>query len=369
MTDKSELLRELAHRGALPVAPRRALWPLVGIALGGALLALGIAWAVVHARSDAATARDSAATTTTAPAPAGADARGGTTPTTVAGSGQGAPPASTALLDATGYIVARRKATVSAPLGGRVLEVLISEGAHVKAGEVLARLDDGPNRLQLVSAQAQLAAAQAQWRAAQVAYGNAGPIYQRMQRQSALGFLSPQDLDTAKAAYDAAKSNLDVQREGVTVAQAAVAIAERNLSDTVIRAPFAGVITEKNAQPGEIISPGAAGGSIRTGIGTIVDMDSLEVEVDVSESYINRVQPEQRAEITLNAYPDWCIPGRVIALIPTADRAKATVKVRVGLLQRNDRVLPDMAARVAFLGQHGTVGPERACGRTASGNS
>jgi RND family efflux transporter MFP subunit len=333
---KAKLLDELViDRGRQDAPPSR--WPLL-VAIGVAVLALGGAWWWWKGASGSSVAAASAATSSAASA-------------TSATSSSGQVPASASQLDASGYVVARRKATVSSPLGGRVMEVLISEGMRVKAGDVLARLDDAPNRLQLAQAQAQLTAAQTQARAAQIAFDNAAPIYQRMQRQSAAGFLSAQELDVAKATYDNAKSNLEVQREAIHVAQAQVAIAQRNLSDTVIRAPFAGIVTEKNAQPGEIISPGAAGGSIRTGIGTVVDMDSLEVEIDVSENFIKRVHAEQPVTITLNAYPEWGIPGKVIALIPTADRAKATVKVRVGFLQRDERILPDMGARVAFLAE------------------
>lgn len=343
MEGKSKLLDELVIDRTRQEPPRAARWPLVLTAVVSALMAIAGSWWWNQAR-DPATPVPTAAATVTAAAqtstPAGS--------TVVSGS--------PSLLDASGYVVARRKATVSAPLGGRVMEVLVSEGMRVQAGDVLARLDDGPNRLQLAEAKAQLASAEAQLRAAQTAFDNAAPIYQRMQRQSAAGFLSAQDLDAAKTEYDDAESNLDVQREAVAVARSQVAIADRNLSDTVIRAPFAGIVTEKNAQPGEIISPGAAGGSIRTGIGTVVDMDSLEVEVDVSENFIKRVRPQQPATITLNAYPEWSIPGKVIAVIPTADRAKATVKVRIGFLERDERILPDMGARVAFLAGEGESG-------------
>lgn len=336
MEGKEELLNELVIDRERQDAPPPSRWPLVAAAVVSAVIASGATWWWHRAR--ASTVATAAAPTETRSIAAEA----------AVGTARQAP-LSASQLDASGYVVARRKATVSAPLGGRVLEVLISEGMHVNAGDVLARLDDGPNRLQLAQAQAQLASAQAQLHAAQIALDNAAPIYQRMQRQSAAGFLSAQDLDAARTTHDNAKSNFDVQREVVNVAQSQVKIAERNLSDTVIRAPFAGIVTEKNAQPGEIISPGAAGGSIRTGIGTIVDMDSLEVEIDVSENFIKRVHAQQPVTITLNAYPEWNIPGKVIALIPTADRAKATVKVRVGFSERDDRILPDMGARVAFL--------------------
>ena len=336
MEGKDKLLDELVIDRGRQDVPRSSRWPAVAMVVVTVMVAVGGAWWWSRSRGSAVAA---------SPAEASSAA------TNAASANSALAPISTSQLDASGYVVARRKATVSAPLGGRVMEVLISEGARVEAGEVLARLDDGPNRLQLAQVQAQLASAQAQLRAAQISFNNAAPIYQRMQRQSAAGFLSAQDLDTAKTSYDNAESNLEVQREAVRVAEAQVAIAQRNLSDTVIRAPFAGIVTEKNAQPGEIISPGAAGGSIRTGIGTVVDMESLEVEVDVSENFIKRVHAQQPVTITLNAYPEWSIPGKVIAQIPTADRAKATVKVRVGFLERDERILPDMGARVAFLAQ------------------
>lgn len=260
------------------------------------------------------------------------------------------PAAAASKLDASGYVVARRSATVSAAIGGRVIEVLISEGSKVNKGDVLARLDDSAYRLQLAEAKANRDSATVRLQAAQVALNNAKPTYERAQRQFDAGYLSPQERDTAKTAYDNAQADFNIQQEAVKIAQTVIDIAQRNLNETVIRAPFSGVITQKNAQPGEILSPSAAGGTIRTGVGTIVDMDSLELEVDVSENYINRVQPGRPATVKLNAYPDLEIPAEVIAIIPTADRAKATVKVRVGFKQRDSRILPEMGARVAFLG-------------------
>ena len=246
-------------------------------------------------------------------------------------------------------MVARRQATISATVGGRITEVLIDEGSHVERNQVIARLDDGPFRLALAQVNAQAAAARAQLQAAQAAFDNAQPIHARNQKQQAAGFLSAQDFDNARAAYDAARTALEVQQRAVGVADAALAAAQRNLTDTVIRAPFTGVVTYKGAQPGEIVSPAAAGGGYtRTGICTVVDMDSLEVEVDVSENFINRVSAAQPATVRLNAYPDWGIPAYVIAVVPTADRSKATVKVRIGFKTRDARILPEMGARVAF---------------------
>ena len=254
------------------------------------------------------------------------------------------------ILDASGYVVARRQATVSSKITGKVVEVAIEEGQRVERDQIIARLDDTTLRAATAQARAQRAQAEANLIAARVAFENAKPTFQRNEQQLVRAVISAQTFDTAKASYDAARTSLDVAARSLDVADAGVAFAERNLGDTVVRAPFAGIVTVKNAQEGEMVSPNSAGGGFtRTGIGTIVDMDSLEIEVDVSENFINRVRPGQRVTAKLNAYPDWEIPARVIAIIPTADRAKATVKVRIGLDAGDPRVLPEMGVRVAFL--------------------
>ncbi|NGY04302.1 efflux RND transporter periplasmic adaptor subunit [Solimonas terrae] len=246
--------------------------------------------------------------------------------------------AAASMLDASGYVVARRQATVSAKITGKLQDLYIEEGQKVAEGDVMARLDDSNARASLLQAQANLAAARA-------AAENIRPIYERDRKQAAAGFISAEALNRSKANYDA-------QQYALQIAQADVVVAQRNLDDTVVRAPFSGVITTKAAQPGEIVSPISAGGGFtRTGIGTLVDMDSLEVEVDVNENFINRVTPGQAASVKLNAYPDWVIPAEVIAVIPTADRAKATVKVRVGFKLKDARILPEMGARVSFLSE------------------
>jgi RND family efflux transporter MFP subunit len=254
------------------------------------------------------------------------------------------------ILDASGYVVARRQATVSAKITGKVVAVLIEEGQRVEAGEVIARLDDANARAQVAQAAAQVEQQRANLAAARVAFENAGPTFNRNRAQFAAAFISAQSFDEAKAGYDAARASLDVAERALEVAEATLAVTQRNLDDTVVRAPFGGIVTVKAAQEGEMVSPVSAGGGFtRTGIGTVVDMDSLEVEVDVSENFISRVQTGQPVAITLNAYPDRRTPGRVVAIIPTADRAKATVKVRVAFEQRATDVLPEMGARVAFL--------------------
>jgi RND family efflux transporter MFP subunit len=260
--------------------------------------------------------------------------------------------AGTTALDASGYVVAQRQATVSAKALGRVIDLRIEDGQRVKEGEIVARLDDTNTRAMLVAAQAQLAQTQASLDAAKVAVADAGPMFERNQKQRAAAVISAQDFDNFKAAYNNLQSDLVVKQRMMEVAQAQVEVAMRNEEDMTVRAPFDGVITVKVAQKGEIVSPMSAGGGFaRTGIGTIVDMDSLEVEVDVSENFINRVRVGQPATVRLNAYPDWSIPGSVKAIIPTADRSKATVKVRVGFAEKDPRILPEMGARVSFLNQ------------------
>jgi RND family efflux transporter MFP subunit len=258
--------------------------------------------------------------------------------------------APSSVLDASGYVVARRQATVSAKITGKVVLVAIEEGQRVERDEVIARLDDTNARAAVAEAEAQLEQSRANLTAIEVAFANATPTFQRSEQQYARAVISAQTFDTAKATFDTARTSVAVAERAVGVADARLALARRNLDDTVVRAPFAGVVTVKAAQEGEMVSPVSAGGGFtRTGIGTIVDMSSLEVEVDVSENFITRVTPGQRVSVRLNAYPDLAIPASVIAIVPTADRAKATVKVRVGFDAGDARVLPEMGARVAFL--------------------
>ena len=257
------------------------------------------------------------------------------------------------LLDASGYIVARRQATVSSKVTGKVVKVMLEEGQRVEAGQVIALLDDANWRAALDQSKAQLQQAEANVASAQTAFEDAKPIFERAGKQKAAAVISAESFDESRAQYDVAHNNLLIAQSGLDAARAGVEVARRNLEDTVIRAPFAGIVTEKTAQPGEMVSPISAGGGFtRTGIGTIVDMESLEVEVDVSENFINRVRPQQPVTIKLNAYPDWDIPGSVIATIPTADRAKATVKVRIAIGLKDPRIIPEMGARVAFLSEN-----------------
>lgn len=253
------------------------------------------------------------------------------------------------VLNASGYVTARRAATVSSKVTGKVVEVLIEEGMKVKEGQVLARLDDSNVKANLGVAQAQVAAARAALEETRAQLKQAKLELERTSKLAAQNIATQSDLDRAQADAQSLEARLDRQQMDVVVAERTVDGGRQQMDDLIIRAPFDGIVTTKDAQPGEMISPVSAGGGFtRTGIGTVVDMSSLEIEVDVNESYINRIEPGQPVEATLDAYPDWKIPCKVIAIIPTADRQKSTVKVRVGFDQLDPRILPEMSAKVAF---------------------
>ena len=303
-------------------SPRLRLWIGLGIAL--VLIVAALAWYV---------SRDEAIEVTVAAARA--------MPATSAG---------TSVLDATGYVTARRQATVSAKITGKVREVRIEEGQRVAAGDILATLDDSEALVEVELRRAQVRSARAQQAEAEASGANAEREYVRQQELAGLKLTSVSALDAARTRTEELRARASSLKSAVRVAEEALNAAQVQLDNTIVRAPFAGVITVKAAQPGEMISPvSAGGGSIRTGIGTVVDMDSLEIQVDVSEAYINRVQPGQKVEAVLNAYPEWRIPAEVIAIVPTADRSKATVKVRIALGTKDSRIVPEMGVRVAFL--------------------
>jgi len=265
-----------------------------------------------------------------------------------------APPATaagpTAILQATGYVTARRQATVSAQITGTLTQVLIEEGERVKAGQVLARLDDTAQRASLAQSLAQVQAAEALEVQYQAQLEQARRDLKRNQDLIDRHLVSQQALETAATQVRTLEAQVVSQHRQTDLARAAERGAQVQLDYTTVRAPFSGVVTAKAAQAGEIVSPISAGGGFtRTGVGTIVDMDSLEVEVDVNEAYIHRVHADQPAQAVLDAYSDWTIPAHVIAIVPTADRSKATVKVRVALDQKDPRILPDMGVRVSFL--------------------
>lgn len=325
MNNSADLLKELRiDRSAPPPPPsRRGLWIVLAAVAALIVLAL-VAWAVFG--------RSRGVEVQTA---------------TVTAIGNGGSSAS--VLDATGYIVARRMATVSAKITGKVREVMIEEGMRVEAGQVMATLDpiDADAERDLATAQHSASRSQVESVRAQLAEAeaNARRLSTLVQQQ----LVSKAQYDEAVAARDSLRAELTTSERNSKVAGDRLRIADIGVDNTIVRAPFSGVVTAKAAQPGEIVSPLATGGFTRTGIGTIVDMESLEIEVEVGEAFIGRVQPKMPVEATLNAYQDWKIPAEVIAIIPAADRGKATVKVRIALKQKDPRIVPDMGVRVSFL--------------------
>lgn len=272
-------------------------------------------------------------------------------------------PGAGAVLDASGYVTARRRATVSSKVTGKVTEIYVEEGQNVRQGQVLARLDDSQTRAALAYAEAQLSASRKSFAEDQARLREAELNLGRRQRLLEEGVVGSAEVDTVQSDVDSLKARIAYTQEQVLVAQAQVNLRKTDLNDMVVRAPFSGVAISKDAQPGEMISPVSAGGGFtRTGIGTIVDMSSLEIEVDVNESFINRVRPAQKVVAVLDAYPDWQIPAHVITTVPTADRQKATVRVRIGFdslagsgsrkgtsAAPDPRILPDMGVKVSFL--------------------
>jgi RND family efflux transporter MFP subunit len=329
----NELRIEDQHRDDEGGGPPRWVWPAVAVLLLVALLA-GAAWWFFAARPIAVQ-------TAVASAP-------GTG--TVAG----------AVLQATGYITARRQATVSTQITGTLTQVLIEEGDRVQKGQVIARLEDSALRAGLNVAQANISSAQAQIAQAQAQLTQATADMRRQDELAASGMLSKQAAEQARTVVASYAAQLESRRREADATRAQLAQAQVNFDYTIVRAPFAGVVTVKAAQVGEIVSPLSAGGGFtRTGVGTIVDMESLEVDVDVNEAYIGQVKADMPAEAVLDAYPDWKVPAHVIAIVPSADRGKATVKVRVELEQKDARMVPDMGVRVSFLGSKPTTAPTR----------
>jgi RND family efflux transporter MFP subunit len=266
-----------------------------------------------------------------------------------------------AVLNASGYVTARRRATVSSKITGKVTEVNVEEGRNVAEGQVLARLDDSAPRAALALAQAQADAARRSLEENQVRLAQARLAEKRAAQLLQQKIVSQQQLDDAKADADSIDAHIAALREQIRVADQQIEVQQTDLTNYVIRAPFSGVTVTKDAQPGEMVSPVSAGGGFtRTGICTIVDMKSLEIEVDVNESYISRVRAGQNASAVLDAYPDWQIPAHVIAVVPTADRQKATVLVRLGFAQLDPRILPDMAIKVTFLRDEDKAAPTAA---------
>ena len=315
--------------------PPRWLWPGVAAIVVVGLLAGGAWWFV--------NSRPTAVQTATATAPAGGGNLAGV------------------VLQATGYVTPRRRATVSTQITGTLTQVLIEEGDHVEKGQVLARLEDSALRANLAAARANVATARAQVATAQAQLAQVQADERRQGELLASGMVSRQAGEQARTAVATNLAQLDARRREADAASAQLTQAQVNFDYSVVRAPFAGVVTEKAAQVGEIVSPLSAGGGFtRTGVGTIVDMDSLEVEVDVGEAYIGQVHAGMRAQAVLDAYPDWKIPAHVIAVVPAADRGKGTVKVRVAIEQKDARLVPDIGTRVSFLASKGDAASTQA---------
>ena len=252
------------------------------------------------------------------------------------------------LLNASGYVTARRAATVSSKVTGKVMEVLVEEGMRVEAGQVLARLDSSNVEASMLLSQAQLDSSRNSLEETRANLELSEREFKRTSALSEKSVVSSSDLDRAEAEVKTLRARLARQEKDIIVAERGLTVWKQQLDDMTIRAPFEGIITSKNAQPGEMISPMSSGGFTRTGICTMVDMNSLEIEVDVNENYISRVEPGQPVDAVLDSSPDWHIPAKVIAIIPTADRQKATVKVRIGFSKLDPRILPDMGVKVAF---------------------
>jgi len=277
-----------------------------------------------------------------------------------------------AVLNASGYVTARRRATVSSKVTGKVLDVLIEEGHPVKEGQILAHLDDSQARAGLALAESQLGASQKSMAEDQAKLSQAELTLQRREQLLKEQVVGKAEVDDARSIVESTKARIAYSQQQIAVAESQVNLQKTNLADMVVRAPFSGIVVSKDAQPGEMISPVSAGGGFtRTGIGTIVDMSSLEIEVDVNETYINRVAPNMKVDAVLDAYQDWHIPAHVITTIPTADRQKATVRVRIAFDQTDSRILPDMGVKVSFLrdepaaGQAAQVAPRVLVPKTA----
>jgi HlyD family secretion protein len=256
-----------------------------------------------------------------------------------------------ALLNASGYVTPRRRATIAAKITGRVTGVFFDEGTHVAENQLLATLDDSDTRKALNAAKADYEASKAAITDFEVQLRNARIQLHRAEQLQNAGVQTQEQLDNARTNADSLQAKIALAQSQVVSAETRIQQAQQAVDNCTIRAPYAGIVVSKDAQVGEMVSPVSAGGGFtRTGIATIVDMNSNEIEVDVNESYISRVHDGQPVTAILDAYPDWEIPSRVRTIIPSADRQKATVKVRISFLKLDQRILPDMGIKVTFLG-------------------
>ena len=334
--DKAKLLRSLSidRSGSEAARPSSRRWMFVVLVLGCALGAAG-AYALNEFRSEPP---KQAVAQQATPAPASAPQLA-----------QSAAPAEAGNLSASGYVVARRKATVAAEITGKVMAVFVDEGMTVTEGQVVARLDSvlAEKDHELAKSRAEAADAAVAMIAADLE--EAVRVQTRMEALALKSAATEADLTRARTRVNVLTAQL---RQSRSQAETARLDAERSasvLGKHQIRAPFAGVVVDRSAQPGEMISPMSVGGYTRTGICTVVDMDSIEIEVDVNEAFIGRVTAGGPVNAVLDAYPGWTIPASVIAIVPTANREKATVRVRIRFEQKDPRILPDMAVKVSFL--------------------
>lgn len=351
MGDKSELLQQLKiDRSAAPGASGIKRWQVliammvcIAVTAWLSLTFLVAAPAGVNANNPVVPKENATDTNT-------ANSANATTNTSSSGQSKTPSPSvrnNDTILNSSGYITARRMATVSSEVMGLITEVNVEEGMRVEQGQILARLDDSLAKVNYDFAVAQIAVLEARRKSIVANLTEAQLANQRILKNT---YSSEADRTGAFARQQSLLANLESADADLQVAKIEVRRQQERLDDHVIRAPFSGVVTQKNAQPGEIVAPSSAGGGFtRTGICTIVDMSSLEIEVDVNESFIGRVYPDQKVEATLDAYPDWLIPASVIATIPTADRAKATVQVRIRIDADDPRILPEMGVKVGFL--------------------
>ncbi len=326
--DKKDALNALKiDRDAPAKPPRRPVWWLAALSLVLAVIVIAIAWWMFQPKA--------VAVQTVTVAVQGGDAPGGS------------------ILNASGYVVAQEQATVSSQITGMIDAVYVDEGMHVKKDQVLARLDDSAARAAVATAESQLQADQALVAQNQAQLLKDEQNLTRTQTLAKQGLLSQADLDNAQAAVDMDQATLEHAHGQVKVDQDGLRSSKIFLDYTVIRAPFPGVVTEKYAHPGEMISPAAVGGFTKTGICMLVDMKSLEIDVDVNEAYIQRVHDGQPVDAVLDAYPSWHIPANVISVVPTANKEKATVKVRIAFDKLDPRILPQMGVQVWFYAEKG----------------
>jgi HlyD family secretion protein len=335
--DKSELLRSLTiDRSADKVERSGRSWlPVAATAAVCVLIAFAAFGAYEYTRQDPpkeAAAEPAAQSQTPPPAPPAAAT------SKAAGS-----------LAASGYVVARRKATVAAEITGKVVEVFIDEGMTVTEGQVVARLDSVLAEKDYELAKSRVETADAAVAAISADLEDATRIMTRTQTLSQKNFATEAELTKAQARVGVLSAQLRQAQSQLETARIDAKRSASMLEKHQIKAPFSGVVIDRSAQPGEMISPMSVGGYTRTGICTIVDMDSIEIEVDVNEAFIGRVAPGGPVNAVLDAYPDWTIPASVIAIVPTANREKATVKVRIRFEKKDPRILPDMAVKVNFM--------------------